>query len=69
MVGTLNCVYETPCGYCSKFDKKCDCRATKEEEEKDYCNHHWETCGANTEGIVYRCKNCGKMKIEYYNGY
>jgi hypothetical protein len=24
MVGTLNCIYETPCGWCSKWDKKCD---------------------------------------------
>lgn len=24
MIGTTNCVYETPCGWCSKWDKKCD---------------------------------------------
>ena len=24
MVGSGNCVYETPCGWCSKWDKKCD---------------------------------------------
>ena len=24
MMGTINCVYETPCGWCSKWDKKCD---------------------------------------------
>ena len=24
MTGTINCVYETPCGWCSKWDKKCD---------------------------------------------
>ena len=24
MMGTMNCVYETPCGWCSKWDKKCD---------------------------------------------
>ena len=24
MIGTINCVYETPCGQCSKRDKKCD---------------------------------------------
>ena len=23
-MGTINCVYETPCGWCSKWDKKCD---------------------------------------------
>ena len=24
MMGTINCVYETPCGWCSKWDKECD---------------------------------------------
>ena len=24
MIGTINCIYETPCGWCSKWDKKCD---------------------------------------------
>lgn len=27
MMGTINCVYETPCGWCSKWDKKCDKKA------------------------------------------
>lgn len=24
MIGTINYVYETPCGWCAKWDKKCD---------------------------------------------
>ena len=24
MMGTFNCVYETPCGWCTKWDKKSD---------------------------------------------
>ena len=24
MRGTINCTYETPCGWCTKWDKKCD---------------------------------------------
>ena len=24
MIGTINCIYETPCGWCSKWGKKCD---------------------------------------------
>lgn len=24
MMGTFNCTYETPCGWCTKWDKKCD---------------------------------------------
>lgn len=24
MIGTINCIYETPCSWCTKWDKKCD---------------------------------------------
>jgi hypothetical protein len=24
MMGTINCTYETSCGWCIKWDKKCD---------------------------------------------
>lgn len=24
MIGTVNCIYETPCGWCAKWDKECD---------------------------------------------
>ena len=24
MLGTMNCIYETPCGWCTKWDKECD---------------------------------------------
>lgn len=24
MMGTINCTYETPCGWCTKWDKECD---------------------------------------------
>jgi hypothetical protein len=24
MMGTMKCTYETPCGWCTKWDKKCD---------------------------------------------
>lgn len=33
MIGTINCVYETPCGWCSKWDKKCD-RKIPERKDK-----------------------------------
>ena len=26
MMGTMNCIYETPCHWCSKWDKRCDCK-------------------------------------------
>ena len=30
MIGSANCIYETPCGWCSKWDKKCDRKIGKD---------------------------------------
>ena len=35
MVGSISCVYETPCGWCSKWDKRCN---KKQGEEDDIDN-------------------------------
>lgn len=37
MMGTINCVYETPCGWCSKWDKKCD-RKIQERRQRTEIN-------------------------------
>ena len=37
MIGTINCVYETPCGWCSKWNKKCD-KKTPERGLRAKCN-------------------------------
>ena len=37
MNGTINCVYETPCGWCSKWDKKCD-KKIPERGQRVKCN-------------------------------
>ena len=37
MRGTENCVYETPCGWCSKWDKKCNKKAP-ERGQRIKCN-------------------------------
>lgn len=37
MTGTINCVYETPCGWCSKWDKKCD-KKIPERGQRAKCN-------------------------------
>ena len=34
MRGTENCVYETPCGWCSKWDKKCDQKTLEQKQGK-----------------------------------
>ena len=37
MIGTVKCVYETPCGWCSKWDKKCD-NKIPERGQRAKCN-------------------------------
>ena len=37
MIGTINCIYETPCGWCSKWDKKCD-NKIPERGQRAKCN-------------------------------
>lgn len=81
MTGTFNCVYETPCGWCSKWDKECDRKINKPiESVKDFAtitgvvkkceselDHEWE-CGAiSTDGTHYWCKKCGAKKTHSYS--
>lgn len=76
MMGTIECIYETPCHWCSKWDKKCDRKIKNENPYEDIkelvrtCKHEWEPTisgGANTKGnyITYRCKKCGKLEDRY----
>lgn len=80
MMGTFDCIYETPCGWCSKWDKKCD-KKIPERGQRAKCNpvydastmtnqvcinHEWECCGISTAGITYRCKKCGTTKFDYH---
>ena len=77
MMGTLNCIYETPCGWCSKWDKKCDKIAGKTQLISNIdkfvymanCDHEWEICTAanSSAGRIYRCRKCGATKTEPYN--
>lgn len=77
MMGTINCVYETPCGWCSKWDKKCD-KKTPERGQREKCNpiddaatnktcqlesdHEWECIGMSTVGTDYMCRKCYARK-------
>ena len=77
MMGTRNCVYETPCGWCSKWDKKCD-KKTPERGQRAKCNliddatanktcqsefdHEWECIGISTGGTDYMCRKCYTRK-------
>ena len=71
MMGTIDCVYETPCGWCSKFDKKCD---RKIGNTGNGCEHQWELTtrgggSANENGVktysIWKCAFCGEeRKVE-----
>ena len=80
MIGTSNCVYETPCGWCSKWDKKCD-KKTPERGQRAKCNpiddaftnkmcqsefdHEWTIMTSNsTTGRIYICHKCGTTRTE-----
>ena len=81
MMGTINCVYETPCGWCSKWDKNCD-KKTPECEQITKCNpindvttnkicrsefdHQWECIGMSTAGSNYICRKCFARKTIPY---
>lgn len=54
MMGTINCIYETPCGWCSKWDKECDKKIDIQKESTDIpCIN----CGHN-DWSMPQCKEC-----------
>ena len=81
MIGTVNCVYETPCGWCSKWDKKCDKKIPEQEKETKYnfiydtitnkicqseSDHEWECTGMSTAETTYICRKCHARKTVPY---
>lgn len=72
MMGTINCVYETPCHWCSKWDKKCDCKIGKYiNDDPTNCRHEWQptNSGGGRAGLdgtktytTYICRLCGATK-------
>lgn len=60
---TRQCVYSTPCNWCTKWDKQCD--------KKVHCNHKWKSTGRGGGSIstdrssgytIYQCEKCGETK-------
>ena len=73
---TMLCTYSTPCGWCTKWDKKCDKKIGCEKPAQSYdtqaavnkpclseSDHEWECCGISTGGSDYRCKKCYAHKL------
>jgi len=77
MMGTFDCIYETPCHWCTKWDKKCDKKIGTTgaynglfDRVAEDCNHEWSpsnSCGSDSIGdyTIYFCKHCGKPKNVY----
>lgn len=72
---TMLCTYVTPCGWCTKWDEKCDKKIGYEKPEQSYDNqvavnklclsesdHEWECCGISMAGSDYICKKCYSRK-------
>lgn len=51
MMGTINCIYETPCGWCSKWDKKCD-RKAPERGQRAKCNPVDDAIGDSLKQVI-----------------
>lgn len=82
MMGTENCVYETPCGWCSKWDKKCDQKTPEKKQGKinfvydttatvnkkcqSESDHVRECIGMSTTGTDYMCRKCLARKTIPY---
>ena len=72
MIGTVNCIYETPCGWCSKWDKKCDKTIDSKINsdidnsiDKSDCLHEWTIMTSNsTTSRIYICRKCGATRTE-----
>ena len=55
---TMQCIYSTPCGWCTKWDKKCDEKIANINFNK--CSQ----CAHKAWGDTYMCEKCNEQ-----NGY
>lgn len=60
MIGTTNCIYETPCGWCTKWDKKCDEKIENGKSSKEKYGKLTKPCSeCDHEGWdMPQCKEC-----------
>lgn len=59
MIGTAKCTYETPCGWCTKWDKRCD-EKQPEPQEKEYIPIIHSKCLSCVFVITKQeCRGCG----------
>ena len=69
------CKYLLPCGWCDKYDRRCNVSLEEFEffNKEEQCNHNWVTEKAETATkeeagcVTYytlRCSICGKKRIK-----
>ena len=60
MIGTANCTYETPCGWCTKWDKKCDKKIGCDDKPKRGLRASMGVYDEALESSIYSapCRNC-----------
>lgn len=58
MIGTVKCVYETPCGWCTKWDKKCDEQSQEPQDIPTVYNKCISCASILTKS---GCKGCGPI--------
>ena len=73
MIGTINCIYETPCGWCTKWDKKCDGSLPKrgQRAKAGILDDNFKPCD-NCESNGWDMPECRECNIgngfKYYKG-
>lgn len=53
---TRQCTYSTPCGWCTKWDKKCDKKIAREHDDP-----------IGKKGAIGICPNCGRSGYISWN--
>jgi hypothetical protein len=62
------CMYKTPCGWCSRFEKQCDNKLPQDvvvKKTKNRCIHSWIVHRKFRLGTEYMCTNCGLTYIKF----
>lgn len=60
MIGTMKCTYETPCGWCAKWEKKCDRKIGNSQSPEEKYGKLVKSCDdCKHEGwSMPQCKEC-----------
>lgn len=66
MFGTINCIYETPCGWCSKWDKKCN-KKIPERGQRAKCNPVDDVMDVMDDSLTNKiCQSESNHEWEFY---